>query len=58
MEEEFEKTLQLLKEQKEELIEHIKKTSDIEEKTKILKLLLTIDENIKKISSNKNTEER
>ena len=58
MEEELDKTLRLLKEQKEELIGQIKDTTDIEEKTKIINLLLTIDENIKKITSNKNNEER
>ena len=58
MEEELDKTLRLLKEQKEELIGQIKDTTDIEEKTKIINLLVMIDENIKKITSNKNNEER
>ena len=58
MEEELDKTLRLLKEQKEELIGPIKDTTDIEEKTKIINLLVMIDENIKKITSNKNNEER
>ena len=58
MEEELDKTLRLLKEQKEELIGQIKDITDIEEKTKIINLLVMIDENIKKITSNKNNEER
>lgn len=58
MDKEFDKNLRLLKEQKEELIGLIKNITDIKEKTKIINLLVTIDENIKKITSNKNNEER
>ena len=54
----MDKTLRLLKEQNEELIGQIKDITDIEEKTKIINFLVMIDENIKKITSNKNNEER
>jgi hypothetical protein len=52
MEEESEVTLGLLKEQKQKIINQIKNTTDIDIKTKLLNLLIKIDDNIKNIISN------
>ena len=53
MEEEADITLAILKDEKKSIIEHIKNATDIETKTKLLALLMKIDENINKTNNNK-----
>ncbi len=53
MEEEADITLAILKDEKKSIIEQIKNATDIETKTKLLDLLMKIDENINKTNNNK-----
>ena len=53
MEEEADITLAILKDEKKSIIEQIKNATDIETKTKLLDLLMKIDENINKTTNNK-----
>ena len=53
MEEEADITLAILKDEKQSIIEQIKNATDIETKTKLLDLLMKIDENINKTNNNK-----
>ena len=53
MGEEADITLAILKDEKQSIIEQIKNATDIEIKTKLLGLLMKIDENINKTNNNK-----